>query len=181
MQDFDGITIIPPVKWDAPDTIIQTDSNLERGGGWSHGEAFITRFPNWIKQDRDIHINELELLTVIVAVKVWSKNTSNRNILAYCDNEVSVEVVNSGKARNLFAQECLRELCYINAKNNTVVKLVHLPGLQDRISDCLSRWGDENKCNQFWELTQGILVAFIEIADAFIEIADDYFWFCNTW
>ena len=45
-----------------------------------------------------------------------------------------------GRAKNVFAQECLREICYLTAKHNMVIKLVHKPGCDNRISDMLSRW-----------------------------------------
>ena len=77
----------------------------------------------------------------VAALKVWAHKIRNRNVMALCDNEVSVEVVNTGKARNRFAQACLREICFITARNNAVIKLVHISSETNRISDCLSRWG----------------------------------------
>ena len=60
-------------------------------------------FPSWLKNRNDISINELELVTVMVAIKLWSERIRDRNVLAYCDNASSVEVVNSGRARNRFS------------------------------------------------------------------------------
>ena len=174
MHEFDGISIMPPEKWDAPDTVIQTDSCLTHCRGWSHGEAFTAKFPNWIRQRSDIHINELELLAFVVAVKIWSEQIQNRNLLAYSNNEVSVEIVSSGKAQNKFAQACLRELCYITAKNNAVVKLICLLGTQNRISDCLSRWSDKKKQEEFQKLTKNWKVNFVKVDD-------DNFQFSHTW
>ena len=37
MEQFDGITIMPPSNWDAPDTIFSSDACLKLGGGWSDG------------------------------------------------------------------------------------------------------------------------------------------------
>ena len=107
ISEFDGISILPPIKWDAPDSVIQTDSCLEACGGWSHGEAFTVKYPVWLKRNTEIHINELELLAFIIVVKVWSEQIQNRNVLAYSDNETTVEIVGSGHARNKFAQACL--------------------------------------------------------------------------
>ena len=174
MGDFDGISIMPPIKWDAPDTIMQTDSCLDACGGFSQGEAFTTRFPKWIKSNKEIHINELELLAIIVAVRIWKDKLENRNVLAFCDNEVSVEVVNSGRACNRFAQSCLRELCYLNATNNAVIKLIHLPGSENRIADCLSRWGKQEKRQEFEELTKGAEISFTEVTE-------EHFRFTNKW
>ena len=131
MEDFDGITIMPPMRWDAPDAIFSTDSCLDRCGGWSNGEAFTVNFPGWMNKDENIHINEKELMGFIIAIKLWSDKIRNRNVLAYCDNMVSVEVINSGAARNKFTQACLREFVYITAKLNAMVKVVFWPGAEN--------------------------------------------------
>ena len=62
---------MPPIKWDAPDTIIQTDSCLQSCGGYSLGEAFTAKFPKWLKKLSNVHINELELLAFVISVKIW--------------------------------------------------------------------------------------------------------------
>ena len=126
MEQFDGITVMPPANWDAPDKIFSSDACLISGGRWSEGEAFYCRFPQWLISREDVHINELELITFIVALKIWRDKIQDQNVLAYCDNAVSVEVVNTGKAKNRFTQACLREICFITAKHNAVLKLVHL-------------------------------------------------------
>ena len=149
MESFDGITVMPLINWDAPDTVFSSDANLKSGGRWSSGEAFKTDFPAWLLQRKDVHINELELITFIVALKLWKEKIQDRNVLAYCDNAVSVEVVNSGKAKNRFTQACLREICYITARHNAVLKLIHLSSECNRISDCLSRWSDPRKREEF--------------------------------
>ena len=63
-----------------------------------------------------------------------------QNLLAYCDNQATVDIINTGKAKNSFAQSCLREVCYLTALNNTVVKVVHRRGVDNRICDYLSCW-----------------------------------------
>ena len=97
MEEFDGVSLMPPINWNAPDTVISSDACLKSAGGWAQGEAFHVDFPNWIRNREGISINKLELITCVVTLKVWSHQIQNRNVLAYCDNESSVEVVNSGK------------------------------------------------------------------------------------
>ena len=59
----------------------------------------------------------------MVVLKKWKWKCKNRNVLMYCDNKVTVEVVNSGKANNKFAQSCLREICWIIAEVHVWVKV----------------------------------------------------------
>ena len=174
MEEFDGISIMPPLNWNAPDTVIQTDSCLKSCGGWAQGEAYTTDFPRWLLKKYKLHINELEMLAFVLAIRLWSDKISNKNVLAYSDSEVTVGIVNSGRATNKFAQECLREICYLTAKSNAVIKLIFLPGESNRISDCLSRWGDNEKRKLFWQLTRGYDVTFRKVADEHFRFSHDW-------
>ena len=174
MESFDGITILPQTVWDSPDRIFSSDACLTHCGGWSDGEAFTTEFPNWLKNRSDVHINELELITVIIALKIWGDRVKNRNILAYCDNAVSVEVVNAGRVNNHFLQACLCEICFLTARNNAVIKLVHISSETNRISDCLSRWNDEQKREEFWPIMGRKEVRFINIPQKLFRFTHDW-------
>ena len=174
MEDFDGISIIPPEKFIAPNVIFNTDSCLKGCGGWANDRAFHTAFPDWLTRKEDVHINELELTAVVIAVKKWHRRMANRNILAYCDNQVTCDIVNRGAARNKYSQACLRELCFLLAKNNSVIKLIFVPGVSNEISDCLSRFHEREARGKFRELTKGKNVQFEQISD-------DDFKFTHDW
>ena len=123
-----------------PDLLFSVDSCLTGCRGWSNGEYFHSKFPEWIMNNREIYINKLEALALIVGLKIWRDKIQNKNVLVYCDNQVTVDVINTGRARNKFVQACLREACWITAKVNTIIKVVHLTSEQNRMSDSLSRW-----------------------------------------
>ena len=139
MSVFDGRNIIPDYNWAAPDTVISTDATPTTCGGWADGEYWHSHFPEHISNMEGVYINELESLAVIVGMKVWKDKISNRNVLMYCDNKTTVDILNSGKASNPFAQKCLREACYITARCNAVVKVVFKPGVKNREADLCSR------------------------------------------
>ena len=100
MEEYDGVSIIPKSEWEAPDRIFSTDACLEAMGGWSDGEFFKGKFPEWITKNPEIHINELEMLALIIGLRIWSNRVKNTNFLIYCDNQVTVDVINSGRAKN---------------------------------------------------------------------------------
>ena len=83
MREFDGISIMPPIKWDAPDKIFSSDACRTGCGGWSDGEAFHCKFPKKFCSKLKLHINELELLAIIIAIKKFASRIENRNLLAY--------------------------------------------------------------------------------------------------
>ena len=131
MEEFDGVTIMPPENWDKPDLIFSTDASLTACGGWNHvgggrALAFQAEFPIWLTRRTDVAINELELMAFIIAIKKWGAHLKDRNILAYCDNQTTVEIINKGATRNHFAQACLREICYLLGKRNALLKAIYI-------------------------------------------------------
>ena len=139
MKQFDGITLMPSINWEAPDRVMACDACLEGGGGWCQDTCFFAAFPENLKQDSRVCINELELITIVACIKLWAARIENRNILVFCDNKTTVDVVNAGRAKNTFAQACLRELCWWLAQKNAVVKVIHKPGKLNSTADKLSR------------------------------------------
>jgi len=95
--------------------------------------------------DAKLHINCLELLSIIACLKMWALYFRGKRIRIMCDNKTSVTVINTGKSRNSFLQNCLRELCLIAAIHEFEVRAVHLAGPENRIADFLTRWHLSNE------------------------------------
>ena len=100
---------------------------------------FHAKFPTNILA-LDLDSNCLELLTVVVSIKLWGHFWRNLNIQIYCDNMTAVLAINSGASRSGFIASCLRELWFWCAKYEILLRACHLPGVENRISDWLSRW-----------------------------------------
>ena len=139
LPEFNGVALIPDARWSEPDAVLATDACLVGCGGVCEDEFFQSEFPVGIAESA-CHISALEMLTVVVAVRIWGHRLGRAKIKVYCDNEATVHVVNSGKTRDPFMQCCLRELCYVTAKAQCVIRAVHLPGVKNRLPDLLSRW-----------------------------------------
>jgi hypothetical protein len=93
---FNGVSILYPLQWSVPDSVFSTDSCLSGCGGYFEGSYFHTQFPPHILE-QDLHINQLELLTVVVALKLWGRHWRGNRIRILCDNITSVQVINTGK------------------------------------------------------------------------------------
>ena len=157
LRECDGISIIPNTRWSRPDAIFSSDACLSSCGGWNetNEEYFYTAFPDSLKNNKEISINELETISLIICLKIWSTSIENRNLLAFCDNQTTVEIVNTGQAKNRIAQQCLREICWITAKNNAVIKVIFKQGVQNRTEDFLSQIPlDSNNLKKFHEETK---------------------------
>ncbi len=140
MAEHNGVSMMLEPLWLRPGAIFTCDSCLTGLGSWcTDGDYFHETFPEHIA-NLEIHINELELLTIVVALKTWSAKCAGKRILIKSDNENAVQVINKGTARNKFSQACLRELCFVCGKISCTVKIEHYPGKFNLHSDLLSRF-----------------------------------------
>ena len=57
-----------------------------------------------------------------------------------CDNQVTVQAMNSGTSRNSVIQACLHEMHKVTGWHSIQVKLEYLESSQNRILDALSRF-----------------------------------------
>lgn len=154
LDRYNGVSMIPEEIWSNPDELIATDACLAGAGGVCGSEFFHCPFPEWLI---GMHINALELITVMVALKVWAKVLVGKNVVLNCDNMVSVQVINSGRTKDAFLQNCLREILFIAAEHEIQVKAVHLAGVDNRIPDMLSRWEISSQArDQFLKKNQGL-------------------------
>jgi hypothetical protein len=90
-----------------PHDFFSSDACLTGCGGWFKGNVFHTLFLEFIL-DAKLHINCLELLSIIVCLKMWALCFRGKRIRIMCDNKTLVTVINTGKSRNSFLQNCLK-------------------------------------------------------------------------
>ena len=134
---YNGISILNLQDWTEPDEFFASDACLSGCGGLCGSFYFHTQFPDFIVE-QNLHINALELLSIIVCLKLWGSR--GKRICIYCDNQVSVLVINKGKSRSRFLQSCLREICFICAVKECELKAFYIEGRENRLPDWLSRW-----------------------------------------
>ena len=71
----------------------------------------------------------------------------------FCDNQSVVEVLNTGKTRDLFLATCARNVWLITAIFNIEIIVIHVPGKYNPIAVLLSRQvttiKPENKLGQY--------------------------------
>ena len=108
---YDRVSFMHELEWRKIDSVIETDACLQGIGGFFNGEYFHSSIPDDIKGRKDMHINKLECLAVVVALKAWGQELQGLNILMHCDNEPTVKIVNKGCRSNQFPQSCLKRNC----------------------------------------------------------------------
>jgi hypothetical protein len=171
---YNGVSMMAIEEWSEPDEVFACDACLVGAGGWCNGQYFHCSFPEFIQQD-SLHINALELLTVIVCVKLWGSQWKGQRIVVACDNLVSVDVINSGRARDRFLLKCLRELLFLAASFEFEIRARHIPGVTNRIPDLLSRFKLNPRCQKkFFELTE-------HVQKSECLVSDELFKFIHYW
>ena len=139
LRTYNGVSIIPSPVYSAPDHVFSTDACLSGCGALCTDSYFHSVFPNSILE-QVLDINCLELLTVVVSIKLWGHQWCGLSIEIFCDNSTTVLAINSGSSRNSFISKCLRELWLLCARFEIMLRAKHLPGIENRLADYLSRW-----------------------------------------
>ena len=136
--DYNRMSCMPDNVWSRPDEIFSSDSCLSGCGACLSMHFFHFELPDFIVQ-QGCYINQLELYAILIAVREWAPFFENKNILVYCDNQTSVQVLHHGCVNCTFMKRCLREMRFHSAKFNFRIRAVYLKGINNRISDSLSR------------------------------------------
>ena len=117
LSQYNGVSVIPSDVIVSNPELFATDACLTGCGAVCFGECFHREFPDFIlTQER--HINELELLTVVVSIKLWAPKLQGLGVELLSDNTSCVSVINSQHSPNVFMQRCLRELWLLLALYN---------------------------------------------------------------
>ena len=112
LQHFNGVSVIPYDIVVSNPHLFATDACLTGCGAVCFGEFFDSEFPERIMRQR-LHINQLELLTVLVTVKLWHSKLQGLTIEIMIDNEATVHAINNQRSKDPFMQNCLRSSGYI--------------------------------------------------------------------
>lgn len=120
-------------------------------GAVCFGECFHREFPDFIlTQER--HINELELLTVVVSIKLWAPKLQGLGVELLSDNATCVSVINSQHSPNVLMQRCLRELWLLLALYNITLIVRSVRRCDNWLADSLSRFHTGKYCQRFKSL-----------------------------
>ena len=173
LLEYDKVTLIPAAKWSEPD-IFMTDACRASCGSVCGNEYFRSEFLAKMSQTT-LPISTLEMLTVVLAVRIWGHQMGRVKIRVYCYNDATVQVISSGKMRDAFMQHCLREVCYLIAKVQYVVWAVHLPGVQNRLPNLWSRWSLSAQVqDKFHELTAHCDMVQVYVNEQLFEFSHDW-------
>ena len=106
-------------------------------------------------------------------MRLWGRHYAGKKILIYCDNEQAVLAMNSGKTRETLVGTCVRQLWLEVSTFGFQLKAVHLPGVENRLADSLSRWHlSTYYCKLFMEATKGLPLELINVSSDLFRLND---------
>ena len=146
LENYNGVSILWLTRIPEADRLIATDA-CPKGYGAVCGEQYLhgTFPPNMRKQN----IAYLEMLGVLAALNMWTKELRGKYFWIHIDNEAVATVLNTGAARDPMLQNALREILMIASNNEFMIKAKHIRGVDNRIPDWLSRWGEPEARKKF--------------------------------
>ena len=150
MHEFNGVSLMAELEWSQSDRVFASDACLQGMGAISLtlGRYWHSPIPG---RFRHLHINALELLAIVVCLRLWSHEFGGKKIVCLCDNMCSVTLINTSRSRDSFMQACLREICYLGARNSFELSAEHISGVDNRLADHLSRWEVADKHREQFE------------------------------
>ena len=176
MPLYNGVSMIPRPFWSEVNGIIATDACLSGCGGYNFlsNEYFHAEFPANVLSE-NWSINELELLAVMVALKVWASQLRSERFRIHCDNTTAVAAMNLSRVRNRHIQACMREIAFVAATSEFEVLVVHVEGASNILPDLLSRWHiSALHRERFYQLTSGSSASPVVIVPELFSFTGDW-------
>ena len=120
-------------------TPIVTDSCNLSGGAFCEGDFVYVNWEKDYPSMKDMHINYKEAAMAALSVIKWGPSFRNKTIILYTDNTTAACVINKCSAKNKTLMLLLREMFWVSAIYNFVVKARFLAGRFNVVADCISR------------------------------------------
>lgn len=133
---------------------IETDSSLLGYGG--HDVTHDMEFSgSWSEQEKQNHINYLELKAAFLCIKFFCEDVTNEHIYLFLDNTVALKYISKMGGRKPLLNRLARQLWQWCENRNIWISPFHIPGKLNVRADKLSR---NKKCNEDmeWALEQEI-------------------------
>ena len=113
------------------------DASLEGLGAYFNDQIYAIPLCKGFNQ---FHIVQLEILNVLVAIRVWANQWKGKTIMIACDNQAVVLVINTGKTKDMILAAIAHNIAMEVALADINLRLIHIPGKNNIVSDSLSRY-----------------------------------------
>ena len=138
LSNFNGKSFFLDEHWLSSEKL---DLYTDAAGGVGFGAVFGSKWfygswpSNWLHRN----IAVLEFFPIVLALSLWGNMMSNKCILFFSDNEAVVQVINKQSCKDKTLMIFVRKMVTICLKQNIVFKAKHVPGVDNKLADALSR------------------------------------------
>jgi hypothetical protein len=137
LPQCNGVFIIQPTT--ATQHHVYVDSCLSGAGALLDKQAYAMQYPAAII-DEQHPICHLEALNCMLALKLWGPQLAGKKVSLHCDSATAVAVLQAGRGRDEYIQQCAREIWLVTARYDIDLSVHHVAGEQLTASaDALSR------------------------------------------
>ena len=131
------------------DMVIESDSSLT-GWGAVNKSDFNMVSGLWSQDDKQYHINYLELKAAFLALQCFCHSLNNMHVQLYLDNTVAVKYLSKIGGRKYLLNRLAKDIWIWCASRQIWLSVYHIPGVRNAVADSLSRKGNED---MEWMLT----------------------------
>jgi len=131
---YNGVSIILDSTWSS--MIIEVDASSWGAGGFC-GENWFSL--QWSHQEKAMDISLQEMVAIILACKAFGHLWVGLKVTVRSDNQAVCSAVHSRRVRDPLMMNWIRELHFLEATGNFLVRARHVPGVENVLADKLSR------------------------------------------
>ena len=137
LEHWNGVAMLAAAQGRPPDYHLFTDASGTLGCGVWSGHLWFQYLWPVVFAERSIAVKEL--LPIVLACILWGASWRQQSVLAHCDNQSVVAVVNSGYSKDAQLMQLLRSLFFVTAHQQIALRAVHIPGAANVGADAISR------------------------------------------
>ena len=132
--------------------VVHADASNVGAGLFYCGDWYYHQWDEYEELPLDSHINNKEIMAVILAARRWGHLWSNSKVLVCTDNTVTKAVINKGTCKNKYVMQALRGLFWLSVRFNFKLQAVHIPGVFNQLPDAISRLHSPGQCRRLCSL-----------------------------
>ena len=148
ISTFNGKSLLLHMQ---PLTSVFTDACEAGGGGVYNSDWFYCNWELDLPQATSFHINEKEILAVVIAAHRWAYSWANHTVYVFSDNSTTVACINKGSSRNALLMHYIRQLFWLSAIYNFRLIVKHISSKNNVLADVVSRLHDRDTFVKFFQ------------------------------
>ena len=130
-------TMFAPIRWPPITAEMSTDAS---GKGWGASFNCTSIGGSWTVAESDLHINVLEMLAILYALRSFQTDLASQHVRVLCDNSVSVSVINKmGTCRSPECNYMAQKIWAFCQDQDIFLTCAHIPGVENVLADAASR------------------------------------------